>query len=319
MIKPKLSVIMSVYNGEKYLNEAIDSILNQTFKDFEFIIIDDASSDKTLSIIKQYNDKDKRIVLIQNEKNIGLTKSLNKGIKLAKGDYIARMDADDVSKNERFQYQIDFLQRNQDITIVGTYMAFIDKNGKKFKIWKTPLDHENIREELKHGSAFCHGSVMIRRDAMLQIEGYREKIKYSEDYDCWLRLTELYKGANINKILYLYRTIPEAISKNKLSEMTSYCLLAYELSIEREKTGKDSLENMEINNIDAVLKNYFCVNKKRIKKYKAESFFKYAEDSLGARNYLNAFKLFIKGLSFKIEIKQVRIFLVQLIKQLIYS
>ncbi len=116
--KPRVTVLMSVYNGEKYLREAIDSILNQTFKDFEFLIIDDGSTDSSADIIRSYTDF--RIRLIQNEKNIGLTRSLNKGLKLAKGEYIARMDVDDISLPIRFEKQVSFLDKYEDVKLVGS-------------------------------------------------------------------------------------------------------------------------------------------------------------------------------------------------------
>ncbi|MDD4353774.1 MAG: glycosyltransferase family A protein, partial [Candidatus Nanoarchaeia archaeon] len=127
----RISVIMSAYNTERYIAEAIESILNQTFKDFEFIIIDDGSTDDSLKIIKRYVKKDRRIKLIHNKKNIGLTKSLNKGLKIAKGQYIARMDADDISLPQRFQIQYDFLEKNKDIFLIGTTAFLIDDKGDR--------------------------------------------------------------------------------------------------------------------------------------------------------------------------------------------
>jgi len=118
MDRPKISVIMSVYNGEKYLREAIESILNQTFRDFEFIIINDGSTDKTSEILSSYNDP--RIVIINNKRNIGLTKSLNKGLKMVKGEYIARQDADDVSLPERLERMVNFLDMNRDVGLLGS-------------------------------------------------------------------------------------------------------------------------------------------------------------------------------------------------------
>ena len=130
MKNPKVSVIMSVYNSDKFLSESIESILNQTFRDFEFIIINDCSTDKSLDIIKKYSKNDNRIVLIENENNIGLTKSLNKGVKIAKGNYIARIDADDTALNNRFEVQYNFLEKNKNIFLVGGGTYEIDYKGK---------------------------------------------------------------------------------------------------------------------------------------------------------------------------------------------
>lgn len=146
-ISPKVSVVMSVYNGEKYLPETIDSILNQTFKDFEFIIINDGSTDKTAKILTSYDDPRIRIF---NQENMGLTKSLNRAISLAKGEYIARMDADDISYPERLKKQVDYLNKNPDIGLVGSKYIRIDKRGRKIDEINVPIGTDNI---LKHFSA----------------------------------------------------------------------------------------------------------------------------------------------------------------------
>jgi len=130
MKNPEVTVLMSVYNGEKYLREAIDSILNQTFTDFEFLIVNDGSTDRTAEILRSYDDP--RIIIINNEKNIGLTKSLNIGLRMAKGEYIARMDADDVSMPERLQKQIELLNQKKNTGLVGTYYTIINEKGKVF-------------------------------------------------------------------------------------------------------------------------------------------------------------------------------------------
>jgi glycosyltransferase involved in cell wall biosynthesis len=131
---PKVSVVMSVYNGEKYLCEAIDSILNQTFENFEFLIVNDGSTDRTLEILQSYRDP--RIKVINNERNIGLTASLNKGLKIAKGEYVARMDADDVSFPHRLEQQKAFLDRNPRVAMVGSWAEVIDESGKTQETWR---------------------------------------------------------------------------------------------------------------------------------------------------------------------------------------
>lgn len=125
-MKPDISVIMSVHNEERFLGASIESILNETYKNFEFIIVDDKSTDNSLEIIKKYQKKDKRIRIIKNEENIGLTKSLNRALKLAKGEFIARQDASDISKKERLAEQINFLKENSDYSVVGTDLYFIN-------------------------------------------------------------------------------------------------------------------------------------------------------------------------------------------------
>jgi glycosyltransferase involved in cell wall biosynthesis len=139
---PRISVVMSVYNGEKYLRQAIESILQQTYTDFEFIIIDDGSTDSSREIIQSYDDK--RIRLVINEQNIGLTKSLNKGIRLAKGEFIARMDADDISLPQRFEKQVAYLDSHPEVGVLGTYANIIDHRGKIINNIIFPTEHETI-------------------------------------------------------------------------------------------------------------------------------------------------------------------------------
>jgi glycosyltransferase involved in cell wall biosynthesis len=142
----RISVVMTAYNSERYIGPAIESILNQTFHDFEFIIVDDGSSDETDKIVRSYNDK--RIVYTKNEKNLGQTKSLNIGIKLSRGKYIARMDADDISHSRRLQTQFDYLEKHNDVSILGSWAEYIDYNNKKIRNFKTPTDPLEIRAYL---------------------------------------------------------------------------------------------------------------------------------------------------------------------------
>ena len=156
---PAISVLMSVFNSDKYLHEAIDSILKQTFTDFEFIIINDASTDSSVNIIKSYNDI--RIVLIENETNIGLTNSLNKGIKRATGKYIARMDADDIALPFRFAEQFSFMELHAEIGICGTWVETFNEKGK-IVVWDYPETHEKIICRQFFNVGFAHPTVMFR-------------------------------------------------------------------------------------------------------------------------------------------------------------
>ncbi|MCP8319033.1 MAG: glycosyltransferase, partial [Candidatus Methylarchaceae archaeon HK01B] len=142
MKSPKITILMSVYNGEKYLREAIDSILNQTFKDFEFLIINDGSTDRTVEILRSYHDS--RIKIITNEKNMGLTKSLNKGLKIARSEYVARMDADDISYPRRLEVQYEYMKKNPDVGIVGSWNDVIDDKGNTIDYRKHSLSSEDI-------------------------------------------------------------------------------------------------------------------------------------------------------------------------------
>ena len=238
---PKITVLMSVYIGERYLREAIDSILNQTFRDFEFLIINDGSTDSTVEILKSF--KDPRIKIINNNKNIGLTKSLNKGLRLAGGEYIARQDADDISLPRRLEIQVAFLDKNPDYALIGSSYHQIDENGGICSLIKVLIEDSDIREGLKKQNWFGHGCVMIRKDVLQEVGGYDEKYKLAQDYDLWLRIAELYKVANIEEPLYCWRIEPSGISKDKEVEQKSYANMAITEAQKRE--GRRRLRNID--------------------------------------------------------------------------
>lgn len=209
---PKISVIMSVYNGEKFLKESVLSILNQTYADFEFIIINDGSTDLSLEILKDFEEKDKRIRLISRE-NKGLTPSLNEGIKLAQGEYIARMDADDISMPERFEKQITFLEENKEITLCGTWAINIDENGNEIGEYKTPITNKEIKKNILFHNPFIHPSVMIRKSVFEKVGLYNEEFKHIEDYELWTRVIPRFKTANIQDFLLKYRLTSSGVTK----------------------------------------------------------------------------------------------------------
>ncbi|MFT3993577.1 MAG: glycosyltransferase family A protein [Dysgonomonas sp.] len=186
---PTISVIMPVYNGEKYLKEAIESILNQTYSDFEFIIINDGSTDETEKIILSYNDP--RIVYIKNEINIRLIKTLNKGIDLARGQYIARMDADDISFPERFQRQISIFETYEDVDLVNISVFYLSEDGHSY--WKPNNIQMCNSEAVKHitvlQNQIIHPGIMIKASLLRQYK-YRDNtdVEYIEDYDLWVRI-----------------------------------------------------------------------------------------------------------------------------------
>lgn len=235
---PTVTVLMSVYNGEKYLRQAIDSILNQTFKDFEFLIINDGSTDKTLEILQSYNDS--RIKIINNEKNIGLTKSLNKGLRIASGKYIARQDADDVSLPERLKKQVKFLEKNKTVGLLGSSYYIIDANDKRIAIDKISTEKNASSKQTAH--FICHGSVLIRKKCLEKVGTYREIFKYAQDYDLWLRVANKFEIRNIREPLYNLRITDNSISSKKKSQQDLYASLAIKLAEEREVYGKDRLD-----------------------------------------------------------------------------
>ncbi len=219
--KKKVTVLMPVYNGEKYLQEAIESILNQTFTDFELIIINDGSTDSTLDIIMSY--KDPRIRLVQNESNLKLIVSLNKGIGLANGMYIARMDSDDVSLPQRLEKQVAFMDSHPEVGVCGTGIRTIDLNGEIIGEYLFPSSHNVIKWRLFFDSPIVHPSTIMRRELLVQIGGYDIYSEYVEDYDLWIRLSKITKLANLQESLLLLRKHGTNITKIKLKEHLINC------------------------------------------------------------------------------------------------
>lgn len=211
-----LSVIMPVYNGEAYLRQAIDSILEQTFKDFEFIIIDDASTDGTPEIIRSYTDS--RIRVIRNQSQKGNYPCRNKGLELAVGKYIGIMDADDIAYPQRFEIQYMYLESHPDIWAVGTSYDFSEPGNKK----NLPSSHKQLMICLLLNNIFLHSSLMIRSDILKKQGGYNEKYIYSSDYDLMSRLALLGKVENLPDVLMMYRWHKSQISQSHKEEQNSY-------------------------------------------------------------------------------------------------
>lgn len=205
-IHPKISVLLPVYNCELYIKETIDSVLNQTFADFELIVIDDCSTDQTVSVIKEFSDT--RIRLIEKQVNSGLINSLNLGISIAKGEYIARMDGDDICLPERFAKQVAFLDKNPNIILCGTaYQTF----GAIEKVIRHPLSHKKIAAQLCVHSVFGHPTVMGKK-AIFEQHNYNDDFKNVEDYELWSRLIFEGEVANLDEILLFYRVHENQVS-----------------------------------------------------------------------------------------------------------
>lgn len=210
MKDPKVTVLMSVYNGEKYLREAIESILNQTFKDFEFSIINDGSTDRTAEILNCYNDN--RIKIVNNEKNIGLAKSLNKGLKMAGGEYIARIDADDISMPNRLDVQYNYMKDDPNLAICASSYEQIDENGNTIKIIEGYLECEQLYYFLTFANWLAHSSIMFKKSIALKVNGYDDRLIRAQDYDLWYRISRMGKVIQIDEVLLKLRIHPENIS-----------------------------------------------------------------------------------------------------------
>jgi glycosyltransferase involved in cell wall biosynthesis len=187
-MKPRVTVLTTVYNGLPYLSEAIESILNQTYTDFEFLIIDDASTDGSQECINSFTDP--RIRVSKNEKNIGQVPSLNKGLQLARGKYIARLDQDDVSLPNRLEEQIGFLEEHLDISIICSWEHSIDSDGRKVRDWKSVLKNygDFLGTILIGKCPVWHPSVMFKKEVVMKLDGFDTSYAPAEDYELWKRI-----------------------------------------------------------------------------------------------------------------------------------
>jgi GT2 family glycosyltransferase/radical SAM superfamily enzyme YgiQ (UPF0313 family)/SAM-dependent methyltransferase len=237
---PRISVVMSVYNGAAHLEEAVTSILQQTYANFEFIIVNDGSTDATGEILQKFDDC--RIRMISNPANLGLTKSLNIGINAARGEYIARMDADDLSLPHRLERQLEFLEKSPDCAVVGSAYYQIDDQGRIRSLIEVLTADADLRAGLRRQNWFGHGSVMLRRQALLQVGGYDEEFAYAQDYDLWLRLSEQFQIANLEEPLYCWRATASCLSLNKNQEQEYFAGLARQRAEARENRQETEVQ-----------------------------------------------------------------------------
>lgn len=202
MTAPRVTVLMPVYNGSQYLKDAIDSILGQTFQDFHFLIINDGSTDNSVNIIESYSDQ--RINLVHNDRNLGLVASLNKGLTHAQGEYVARMDADDISRPERLACQVSFMDANPLVGVCGCWVKYLSRENNS--VWKLPENSEEIRCWQFHTVGVAHPSVMMRRQFFSENELFYDPYhRHIEDYELWGRAIRYMEFANIQKVLLDYR------------------------------------------------------------------------------------------------------------------
>lgn len=246
---PVISVVMPVYNGEKFLKDSIESILNQTYADFEFIIINDGSTDNSLQIIENYARKDGRIKVVTRA-NRGLVYSLNEGISLAVGDYIARMDADDIALRERFSEQIEFFRNHPEVHFLGTNVQFIvESEGRDLNICNKMFNSEfETGKPLKNlflNKIICHPTLMMQKEAIISLNGYSSQYPTSEDYDLFYRaIRKAYKIDKVNKTLLSYRihSYSKAFQENMdQSACREYIFIKYSFLEDILKEKKDVL------------------------------------------------------------------------------
>lgn len=216
-MKPKVSVLMGIYNCAPFLQEALDSLYTQTFQDFEIVLCEDGSSDDTYNIAKRNADTHPQIKLIRNKTNIGLNKTLNNCIKIAEGEYFARMDGDDISLPERFAKEVDFLDTHPEYAIVSTPMIYFDENGE---FGRGQGGYAPTKDSFISGTPHSHAPCMVRREAYMKVNGYSEDKKYLrvEDYHLWMKMYAAgYRGYNLDECLYAMRDDRNALSRKKMS------------------------------------------------------------------------------------------------------
>jgi len=291
MKSPKISVLLSVYNSSRFLSETIESILNQSFVDFELIIIDDGSTDNSLKIIKEYQKKDKRIRVISNKKNLGLTRSLNKELKIAKGKYIARIDAGDLVLKERLEKQINFLEKHQNVFLLGAGVIKINEDGKKINSYHPKFSPKRITKILSKRNILYHSSIFFRNKEFF----YRNKFYYAQDYDFYLRLLSNGKKiACIPDALIKYRITNNSISLNKKVQQKAFADKAREFYQQRINFGKDNYNNF---NPETILFMKVKQNSREAIKAKIKKSFTLCEYNTMKKAILLYFKKY--GISFR--------------------
>lgn len=264
-VKPRVTVLMPVYNGEEYVGEALDSILGQTCTDFEFLVIDDGSTDGSAGIIQGYEDP--RIRFEQNGKNLGLVATLNKGLDLAQGTYVARMDCDDISLPERLQTQVEFMDGHLDVGVCGTWYETFghgvrDVHSKMY----FPVDYETIKAKLFFNSYLGHPTVMMRM-ASLNKYGlrYDPAQRYAEDYGLWITCSFLFPIVNIPKVLLRYRVSAASICQRNREEQRKTVSEIHKANIKRLGIGDVDEEVLKVHEHIVYMDGDFADGRLRMK------------------------------------------------------
>lgn len=217
---PTISIVMGMYNAASHLRDCMESMISQTFSDFELIIVDDGSTDQSVKIVESF--KDPRVRLLKQE-NRGLPSALNKAIALARGEYVARMDADDIAVPERLEAQLSFLRRHPEVDILGTQAIIINENGVSGEMMKKPIATKNVHKYLEYACPLIHPSYMVKAGVYRSIGGYREELLTAQDFEFLLRATEAgFMLANVPQALLLYRYNPDGISAKNTRRQLFY-------------------------------------------------------------------------------------------------
>lgn len=303
-----VSIIMSTYKEEEiFLRQAIESILNQSYKDFEYIIIlDNPDNNLHIRIIKEYTNLDKRIKFYVNEKNMGLTASLNKGLGLAKGKYICRMDADDISINKRIENQKKYLEEN-NYDLIGGISQMIDENGKSiYSIKKVPTNMDKIKKALRYNQIISHPTWFGKKEVFDKLNGYRN-MPLCEDYDFTLRaVLNGYKISNIDETVLKYRMTSSSISRSNLYEQYLFArFITKKYSENKIADIKEAKQYVNNHNDDRKAKRYLKANARfniALKDIEEKKYFKFIIDGIlltfTSFNYLDKIYRFVKVSSY---------------------
>ena len=237
---PLVSVLMGVHDGAAHLRPAIASILAQSLDDLELVVVDDASSDATPELLAGFDDP--RLVVLRNDVNIGLTRSLNRALAVARGGFVARQDADDRSLPNRLERQVAFLDARPDVALCGSWARFVDARGGSVGAGHPAAEPDALARELLGENRIFHGTLLARRAVMDELHGYREAFRYSQDYDLYLRALARHRLANVPEELYELRFHDGAISGSRQELQHRYRELARQLHGQRAERGSDDLD-----------------------------------------------------------------------------
>lgn len=220
----KISIVMALHNSEEYVEDAVYSVLNQTFSNFELIIVNDASTDNSLKVIKKIAEKDRRIIIIDLLKNVGVSNARNVALDKTRGEFIVIMDSDDVCKPDRLEVQIDFLEKNLDYGVCGSWLQILNENGEQ-EVWRSPIEHFDILAHQLFYNAIYNPTVMIRASIIRESNiSYDTSYAVAEDYNLWYSLHKFCKFKNIPKVLLLYRKLNDGKSLSfdpRMRDMTN--------------------------------------------------------------------------------------------------
>jgi len=252
----KCTVLLPVYGGGTALAEAIESILRQDEAAFEFLIIDDHSPDGSADLVRRYAERDSRIRAICHDRNLGLAPTLNEGLAAARCDLVARMDQDDIALPARLAAQVSFMDKNPDVVVAGSFVYHMGRTPKRDRLVTLPVMHEDIVRELPKQNCIYHPSVIVRRNEILSLGGYRASYKNAEDYDLWLRVSKVYRVANIPIPLLRYRFSTNGMSLGRKWQQALFARMAV-IAYLHPDWGHDEVERAAADELEQQGRGWF--------------------------------------------------------------